>query len=84
MILQTSQAQFLFEQNPQISGAVKVFSDNKEELHRLFVNSEIQDSEQSGLKYSVDSCRQELAHVLILLVKEIESTGILQSNLDFA
>lgn len=84
MILQTSQAQFLFEQNQQISGAVKVFSDNKEELHRLFVNADIQPSNQTGWKYSVDSCRQELAHVLILLVKEIEPTDFLQPNLDFA
>lgn len=84
MVIQTSNATFLIEETAASDGSLIVYSDSNFELCRLFSNSRISDATESGWKFSAITCRQELAHILIHLVKEIDYQNFLQPKADFA
>lgn len=78
MVIQTSYATFLIEESQ--NGGLTVYSDSDFELQRLFANSRILQAPESGWKFSAHTCRQDLANVLIHLVKEIDYQNFFHSR----
>jgi hypothetical protein len=71
MIIQTFKADFLIEEDGTNSGGVFIYSDNLEEMQRLFGSSEYEYSSRSDWKYRVSICKQDLVNTFILMVKEV-------------
>jgi hypothetical protein len=80
MVIQTSNATFLIEESQMSDGSLLVYADNDFELQRLFSNAQVLDATGSGWKFLAVTCRQELANVLIHLVKEIDYQNFFQSK----
>lgn len=72
MIIQTTKGDFLVEENGNKSGSVFIYSDVLEEIQRLFGSAEIEYSSRSDWRYRVSICKQDLANMLILMVKEVD------------
>ncbi|TFV94294.1 hypothetical protein E4S40_09670 [Algoriphagus kandeliae] len=72
MLIQTRTARFLISNISEKQGVLLVQSDNKDEMERLFGSEEIKKVQGNPWPYEVSICKQELAHCLILLVKEID------------
>ncbi|WP_026967560.1 hypothetical protein [Algoriphagus terrigena] len=71
MILQTSKCDFLIEDCGKNDGSVFVYSEQLDELQRLFGSSETEYSPRPDWKFRVSTCKQDLVHKLILIVKEV-------------
>ena len=71
MIIQTSKCDFLVEESGAKDGYVFIYSENLEEIQRLFGSSETEYSSKRDWKYRVSICKQDLANALILMVKEV-------------
>lgn len=72
MVIQTSKCDFLIEDSGRRDGCVYVYSENLEEIQRLFGSLETEYSTKAEWKYRVSTCKQDLANALILIVKEVE------------
>ena len=81
MIIQTTHSEFLIVGNERPDGCVHIFCDSLEELQRFFGSSEVEYASKPGWKYKVNSCKQEFANALILMVKEISYTDFYQGKL---
>lgn len=72
MLIQTNNAKFLISNFSEKQDFLLVQSDNRDELERLFGSDEIRKGRQNQWPFAVKICKQEFAHCLILLVKEID------------
>lgn len=72
MIIQTLSAKFLIESSSDCDGCLMVYSDNSEQLQRLFGSSVHHSLNFSEMPFLTKTCKQDFAHTLILLVKEID------------
>ncbi len=84
MIIQTSSGDFLIEESENNSGSLLVYSGELEEIQRLFGSSEIELTARPMWKYRVSICKQTLANVLLLLVKEVTYTDFSREKLQLA
>ncbi|WP_296699982.1 hypothetical protein [Algoriphagus sp.] len=80
MLIQTINGDFLIERNLSKSDCVKIKTNSKEELQRLFGSCEIVQTTDSEFPFEVCTCKQEFANALILMVKEIEYPDFKQLN----
>ncbi len=71
MIIQTSKCDFLIEECGRKDGCVFIYSENLEEIQRLFGSFETEYASKGDWKYRVSICKQDLANALILMVKEV-------------
>lgn len=55
-----------------MDGKLFIYSDSREELQRFFGSSVIDYSSRPDWKYCAVTCKQNFAHSLILIVKEID------------
>lgn len=81
MIIQTSKCEFLIVENDCADGCVFIFSDSLDELQRFFGSSEVEYSSNEDRKFKVQTCKQDFANALILMVKEINYTNFFQEKL---
>lgn len=81
MRIQTTKSSFLIEGDGDKKGCVFIKSDSNEELQRFFGSLEIEISGNIEFPFQVKACKQEFAHALILMVKEIDYSTF--SKLDF-
>ncbi|GMQ29676.1 hypothetical protein Aconfl_23190 [Algoriphagus confluentis] len=72
MIIQTLNANFLIETSPDCDGCLSVYSKDPIELQRLFGSSVQHSIDQEDWPFMIKTCKQNFAHTLILLVKEID------------
>ena len=72
MIIQTLSAKFLIESSSDCDGCLMVYSDDAEQLQRLFGSSVHHSLNFSDMPFLTKTCKQDFAHTLILLVKEID------------
>ncbi|GMQ24372.1 hypothetical protein Aoki45_10540 [Algoriphagus sp. oki45] len=72
MIIQTLSAKFLIESSSDCDGCLMVYSDNAEQLQRLFGSSVHHSLTFSDMPFLTKTCKQDFAHTLILLVKEVD------------
>jgi hypothetical protein len=72
MIIQTLNSEFLIESCEIEQGCVVIYSNNPDELHRFFGSRIDELKGETGWKYQTKTCKQDFAHSLIHLVKEID------------
>lgn len=72
MLIQTNNAKFLISNFSEKQDFLLVQSNNRGELERLFGSDEIRKGRKNQWPFAVKICKQEFAHSLILLVKEID------------
>jgi hypothetical protein len=80
MIIQTSKCDLLIEESGQTKGYVSIYSDSLEEIQRLFGSVVIEKIDRNDWKYTVCTCKQDLANALILIVKEINYSDFTQAR----
>ncbi|MCS5490000.1 hypothetical protein [Algoriphagus limi] len=72
MLIHTRTAKFLISNISEKKDLLLVQSDSKEEMERLFGSGETKIEQGHQWPFEVKICKQEFAHCLILLVKEID------------
>jgi hypothetical protein len=72
MIIQTLNSEFLIKSCEAENGFVVIYSNNPDDLQRFFGSRIVEAKEDSSWKFRTKTCKQDFAHALIHLVKEID------------
>ncbi|TDQ18450.1 hypothetical protein DFQ04_0252 [Algoriphagus boseongensis] len=72
MVIRTTSSEFLIEACESGVGCVYIYCNESEELERFFGSKIIELPVGSGWKFRTKTCKQDFAHALIQLVKEID------------
>ncbi len=81
MIIQTSNSKFLIESCENRKDCVLINSNSKEELDRFFGSLDVLETNSQEYPFQVQSCKQEFANALIIMIKEIDYSNF--SSLDY-
>lgn len=72
MLISSLQGVFSINMHEADPDKLIIKAKNKESLQRIFDEKRINPISHENYKFSVSLCKQELAHVLIMMIKEID------------